>query len=709
MADDFDWKKRAIEAAIGLSRPFLNPPKARDIPEGIRQSGILAAQMVTQNPLAQVMLDPGEANKGENEILRQIRHGEFRPKEPEPERYIRPAEVTLFDKPVERAEGGPVEYTLDERTIPIEELEKRRASQVMSYAPREASAADADASRAISRAAPERGERLQEGTVFPHEPSKVAGADDVWNRMITMESGGRQFDRFGRPLRSSAGAIGIAQVMPGTGPIAASYANLPWDPERYYNDKNYNLALGRAYYERQLAKYGDPILAAAAYNTGPGNLDRALRRAQETGRDWRTLVHPETQKYVRFVAQVPQQTIQRPVQVAQATQNDATPMRSGVFAFGTNDPDPDVTLKSAQRIWEQSQRVGIQPVFVLPNPNDQRFAPMARALKDFADKNGIKYEIPTYEARDPLHMTPKSAQDIAARYPNAVVAGDSNSWRIQKFGYNRPVTGPNTFVDPDSNILLGRVGAGSPDIASWFTNYADYLQRQTKKDGGRTGYQTRGRVISKLFDDIFQTRGAENARRVERAADEIPNLEKLYTPEALASAFRRNDQLLMTMKPEDFLKFAAPFEGKPTPKYIQELSQLPGKGGFEDVPFLQFNRITNVPVISGHEGRHRSLALQKIEQPTSLVQLEPSPTLREAIKDQIREKRPYANPYEGDRFMMGIRRELPEDLRVVPQNRSLDEWQKLELPEPYKKGGSVVDQALVVVSTKANRRRGRPE
>jgi hypothetical protein len=401
-----------------------------------------------------------------------------------------PVEKTAFVPPTIEIPAG---YSRDERTIPIEELEKRRASDVMSYAPREISARDASASQAIGRAAPERGERLAEGTVFQYEPGKIGNADYTFNRMIQLESGWNHWSAPGRPKIGTSGEVGIAQIMPTTGPIAASYANLPWDPQRFRTDADYNLKLGRAYYERQLAKYGDPVLAAAAYNTGPGNVDRALARARQSGQSWVSHVHPITQRYVKFVTQnaPPQQTqVQRqapaPVQVAQATQNDATPMRSGVFAFGTNDPNPDVTLKSAQRIWEQSQRVGIQPIFVLPNPNDARFAPMAQALKQFADKNGIKYEVPTYEARDPLHMTPKSAQDIAARYPGAVVAGDSNSWRIQKYGYNRPVAGPNTFVDQDSEIMLGRVGAGSPEIAGWFTNYADYLSRQGRKRGGET-------------------------------------------------------------------------------------------------------------------------------------------------------------------------------------------------------------------------------
>jgi hypothetical protein len=43
---------------------------------------------------------------------------------------------------------------------------------------------------------------------------------------IADESGGHQFDQQGKPLTSSKGAIGIAQVMPATGPQAAQLAGV---------------------------------------------------------------------------------------------------------------------------------------------------------------------------------------------------------------------------------------------------------------------------------------------------------------------------------------------------------------------------------------------------------------------------------------------------------------------------------------------------
>ena len=126
------------------------------------------------------------------------------------------------------------------------------------------------------------------------------GVEDTWSRMIHTESRGRQHDSSGRPLTSSAGAIGIAQVMPATAREVAREMGIPFDENRYRNDAEYNARLGRFYYEKMLRKYGgDTVLAAAAYNAGPGNVDRALRRGGRE--DFARYLPQETQGYIRSV------------------------------------------------------------------------------------------------------------------------------------------------------------------------------------------------------------------------------------------------------------------------------------------------------------------------------------------------------------------------------------------------------------------------
>lgn len=117
---------------------------------------------------------------------------------------------------------------------------------------------------------------------------------ELVQRVKQQESGGDQ------SAVSSAGAIGIMQVMPDTAPEAARLAGLPWDENAYYNDPAYNELLGIAYLSEQLRKYdGDVERALAAYNAGPGAVDDALSMHDA---NWLSAMPAETQDYVARVA-----------------------------------------------------------------------------------------------------------------------------------------------------------------------------------------------------------------------------------------------------------------------------------------------------------------------------------------------------------------------------------------------------------------------
>lgn len=136
-------------------------------------------------------------------------------------------------------------------------------------------------------------------TVVEYQPgggmTGSASPDDIFGRMIHQESRGQQFGANGAPLQSSAGALGIAQVMPGTAPEAAALAGLPYDENRYRTDPQYNAALGRAYFGKQLEDFKDPTQAVAAYNAGPGRVRDAVA---SFGENWLQHMPAETQDYV---------------------------------------------------------------------------------------------------------------------------------------------------------------------------------------------------------------------------------------------------------------------------------------------------------------------------------------------------------------------------------------------------------------------------
>lgn len=106
-----------------------------------------------------------------------------------------------------------------------------------------------------------------------HGPTQ-AGFEAFQRRIEHQESRGRQFDRSGRPLTSSRGAVGVMQVLPETARRAAARARIPFDERRFRNDPAYNRMIGSLELRRLYDKYdGNEVLAASAYNAGEGRLD----------------------------------------------------------------------------------------------------------------------------------------------------------------------------------------------------------------------------------------------------------------------------------------------------------------------------------------------------------------------------------------------------------------------------------------------------
>lgn len=120
----------------------------------------------------------------------------------------------------------------------------------------------------------------------------------------------RQESLFDPAARSPAGALGLMQLMPGTAGVVAKQAGLPFARARLTADPGYNVQLGGRYLQHQLDRYdGEPVLALAAYNAGPGRVRQWLElngdpRGDDAHRliDWIELIpFPETRNYVMRV------------------------------------------------------------------------------------------------------------------------------------------------------------------------------------------------------------------------------------------------------------------------------------------------------------------------------------------------------------------------------------------------------------------------
>jgi soluble lytic murein transglycosylase len=111
----------------------------------------------------------------------------------------------------------------------------------------------------------------------------------------------KQESRFTPAVRSSAGAIGLLQLMPET---AAELAGEPLS-EQQLKEPERNAELGARYLRGLLKQWqNDPFLAVASYNAGPGavqgwSADPRLRSAPEL---WvEAIPFPETRLYVKKV------------------------------------------------------------------------------------------------------------------------------------------------------------------------------------------------------------------------------------------------------------------------------------------------------------------------------------------------------------------------------------------------------------------------
>lgn len=82
---------------------------------------------------------------------------------------------------------------------------------------------------------------------------------DLFDALVQAESA------YDPNARSRAGALGLTQLMPGT---AASLGVNPLDPQQ-------NLEGGAKYLAQMLRRFGDARTALAAYNAGPGAVERA--------------------------------------------------------------------------------------------------------------------------------------------------------------------------------------------------------------------------------------------------------------------------------------------------------------------------------------------------------------------------------------------------------------------------------------------------
>ncbi|UZK67895.1 lytic transglycosylase domain-containing protein [Sphingomonas sp. M1-B02] len=101
-----------------------------------------------------------------------------------------------------------------------------------------------------------------------------SGHQNYWTMIHAIA---RQESQFDRAAVSHAGARGLMQLMPGTARETAGKLGLSYNRDSLTTDTDYNIQLGSSYFQRVYNQYGSYPLAVAAYNAGPGNVNKWIR------------------------------------------------------------------------------------------------------------------------------------------------------------------------------------------------------------------------------------------------------------------------------------------------------------------------------------------------------------------------------------------------------------------------------------------------
>jgi hypothetical protein len=124
------------------------------------------------------------------------------------------------------------------------------------------------------------------------EASKRFHVPKAWIRAVMQrESGGRTMLAQNQPMVSSAGALGLMQVLPATYDEMRAQYRLGSNPF----DAHDNILAGAAYLNWLHHKYGYPAMFAA-YNAGPGRLEDHLDRGAKLPEETRAYIAGITQK-----------------------------------------------------------------------------------------------------------------------------------------------------------------------------------------------------------------------------------------------------------------------------------------------------------------------------------------------------------------------------------------------------------------------------
>lgn len=334
--------------------------------------------------------------------------------------------------------------------------------------------------------------------------------DALWTAQTMQESGGKQFAKDGTPLTSSAGAVGVAQVMPATAKETAEKHGISWDENKYKTDKAYNESLGKAYMADQMKEFGgNRVLALAAYNAGPGNVQKWIKEFGDprtgaiSSAEWAEKIpFEETRGYVANITAAADRLAGK----APGGQQDEDAAYSTWLAKAEDIKDPDLKAEVQRNLAAERSRRS-----------------MARSGDERAAKN---------EAYDLVNQGKDIPAALANRMePSALNALNSHLDRVRN--------GQKTKTDPAVMYEISRQAIEDPetfarrdlladraklDDGDWNTALAlqrSVLTKDAKSDQSLAGQRTRNMIV----DDTVKSLGLHPGKKTEDAT-KVGALEK---------------------------------------------------------------------------------------------------------------------------------------------------------------------------------------
>lgn len=385
------------------------------------------------------------------------------------------------------------------------------------------------------------------------------------NKVAMIESGNRDYDNQGNVVTSSKGAKGRMQVMDGTN-RDPGFGVMPARDDSLAERSR----VGRDYLAAMVNRYNDISKGLAAYNAGPGRLDKVLQQAKASGQDWLSMMPKQTQDYVaklvpqdehvQFVSQPPIVSVgsfddegqfeQKPGNAANFSQNPELQKLSDSLMRGYRKALELGYPEKALELYVQKERLtgkyredvlaGAMDRFDLTgNPNS--FVPYINMF----DPLGSSYEVHNIEKR----------QEQGGGQPIYVIHGINHESRT-------------TFAQPFSQQALMNYVSSAGDLAAYRGRFAaqakhlyDMAQQKDKMD-----MQTQSRLAE------IRAQGEENRLSdSQRVSMGIGHSEK--TPADVQTAQWLVDQGI-AQDPSQAWEMVRSAKSKPKKQYVLETAQM---------------------------------------------------------------------------------------------------------------------------------------